>query len=74
MRDARNEGTPWEISLANASRLAWSGSGPRRPIATPLKLGCCDARQIPRALIWPHSTDTANAEALSLTAGLDHNP
>ena len=43
----RADGTPSAISLANASRLAKSGFGPRRPIATPHIHGCCDARQNP---------------------------
>ncbi|MGO9207000.1 MAG: hypothetical protein ACLQBX_12630, partial [Candidatus Limnocylindrales bacterium] len=40
-------GTPSAISLANASRLAYSGFRPRRPIATPQPHECCDVRQIP---------------------------
>jgi len=47
IRHARTDGTPSAISLANASRLAKSGFGPRRPIATPHIHGCCDARQNP---------------------------
>ena len=46
IRDARTDGTPSEISRANASRLAWSSSGPRRPIRSSHVLGCCDARQV----------------------------
>src|SRR5664280_341889 len=41
------DGMPSAISLPNALRLAWSGFGPRRPIATPQTHGCCDVRQNP---------------------------
>src|SRR5450830_1014390 len=51
MRHARADGTPSAISLANASRLAKSGFGPRRPIATPQTHGCCDARQNPPVVV-----------------------
>src|ERR1035437_6919754 len=47
IRHALADGMPSAISLPNASRLAWSGFGPRRPIATPQTHGCCDPRQNP---------------------------
>jgi hypothetical protein len=57
MRDARSDGTPSEISRANASSLVSSGSDPRRPIRNSLVLGCCEIHEIPAprfATKWRH--------------------